>query len=312
MQKIGLLFSGQGSEVAGMGLDLYQNQPTYRAVIDQASQVTGLDLPAIMQTPELLAQTQYAQPAIVAMSVGIAQLLAENNVPITAAAGLSLGEYSALIANQTFSMAEGLPLVATRGRLMQQAIEHQAGQMVALIEPNIAQVQQICTTVQAQGEWVAIANVNSPKQIVVGGTPNGIQQFTAELNRLAPTTKCLSLKVSGAFHTQLFAETAQAFKPFIEQTSQNQGLYPVISNTTQQPFELATLTETLVQQMAHATHFSANLQFLAQQGIDVLIEVGPGKTLSKFARQTIPTVERFNIGNQKQLTSVLAALKEVH
>lgn len=312
MKKIGLLFSGQGSEMAGMGLDLYQAEPEFRAVIDQASQASQLDLYQIMQSPAQLAQTQYAQPAIVAMSVGIAQLLATQQIPVVAAAGLSLGEYAALIANHTFTLRAGTALVATRGRLMQQAIDQQAGQMAAILNASPKQVSASCQALQAQGHFVAIANYNSSKQMVVGGTPAGIATLQAQQSQLLPDSKIVPLKVAGAFHTALLGTAAQKFEPYVAKIKPAVGDYPVFSNTTKQPFEREYLTQTLVLQMAHATHFGDNLLQLKRQGVEQLIEVGPGKTLSQFARQTVPSIERFNISNHQQLITVLKKLKEVN
>lgn len=305
MTKIGLLMSGQGSEKVGMGNDLYQTYSQYRAVIDQASAYAKLNLPAIMNDATLLGQTRYAQPALVAMSVGINALLADADIAVAGAIGLSLGEYAALITSGQLSLAEGMPLVVQRGALMQAAIGDQAHAMAAILKPDIAQVEAACATLQAQGQQVSIANYNSPQQIVVGGTEAGV---TALLTAL-PEMRALRLPVKGAFHTPLFEQAALNFQTALAAVDFQVGDYPVISNTTEKPFAPDSIRTTLVAQMAQPTHFETGLRQLADSGVTTLIEVGPGNALSKFARQTVPDLARFNISNADQFETVVASLK---
>lgn len=305
MTKIGLLMNGQGSEEVGMGNDLYQNYPQYRVVIDQASAYAQLDLPAIMNDATLLGQTRYAQPALVAMNVGINALLMAADIAVAGAIGLSLGEYAALITSGQLSLADGMPLVVERGALMQAAIGDQAHAMAAILKPDIAQVKAACATLQAQGQQVAIANYNSPQQIVVGGTEAGVAALLTAL----PEMRALRLPVKGAFHTVLFEQAALDFQLALDSVNFEVGDYPVISNTTEKPFTPDSIRTTLVEQMAHPTHFEAGLRQLADNGVTTFIEVGPGKTLSKFARQTVPDLARFNISNAAQFEAVIASLK---
>ncbi|WGI20050.1 ACP S-malonyltransferase [Latilactobacillus sakei] len=310
MVKIGLLMSGQGSEAVGMGNDLYQDYPIYHDTIDQASQLTQLDLQKIMNDADLLGQTRYAQPAIVAMSVGISRMLTDAGVSTAGALGLSLGEYSALIASGMLDLTTGLPLVAKRGALMQATVEAHPGAMIAILKPDINQIQAACETIQKTGETVAIANYNSPKQIVVGGTQSGIQALTTLFETLEVAPKVIPLPVKGAFHTALFEETAYQFEQALAQITFKEGVYPVISNTTEQPFEVTSLQATLTAQMYQPTHFATGLTQLAKQEVTTVIEVGPGNALSKFARQTVPQLDRFNISSSAQFETVVAALKE--
>lgn len=305
--KLAYLFSGQGAQSLGMGQDLYDNYRTYRQVIDQASLICGFDIQAKVYEPAALQNTAILQPMIVAMSYGIHQLLAERALPAPVAhLGLSLGEYSALVASQAMDLKTGIELVAKRGRLMQQASEKTKGQMVAVMTKDQAQVAAICQGVIDAG-YVNVANVNTSKQVVIGGEVAAVAQATDQLTEAG--FKTIPLKVAGAFHTPLMTYAAAGLTPDLRQTPFEEPAVLTLSNTIVAPFSRVNIAETLIDQITQPTYFAQCLQKLGDLGVDTLVEVGPGHTLSGFARKTLKGIQTYHVSDQATLLTTAQTLQ---
>lgn len=310
--KVGLLFSGQGAQTTGMGQSLYDHNSQYRAAIDHASDVLGYNLSALYFDEgfaDKLNQTQYAQPAIVAMSCAIYQLIADELPTVTAGIGLSLGEYSALAAAGHVEVDDALRLVKKRGQLMQQASDETASKMVAVLNTPVALIQEACTAATAKtAQIVTVANVNTPKQIVIGGEVNAVDAAvdylsSHEVKRMVP------LNVSGAFHTPLMQSAQAPLNTELAKINWHDGEFPIISNTTKQPFSTSSLTETLTKQLISPTFFADTVAQLDGK-VDAVIELGPGKTLMSLAKKIIHGINYFYIDSTETLSKVMAALKE--
>lgn len=282
-----MLFSGQGGQVPYLTASDIKSYPIMAATFAEASSCLAMDMVTLWTDDhyrEQLLQTQWAQPAIVTLSVALYRTWCTKHQPPAWLMGLSLGEYSALIASGALSLSAGLKLIQQRGQLMQAACNEHPGVMAAVLTANSDQVEQLCVTAQRAGYQVSLANYNSSKQVVIGGTAAGVAVVQDQLKAAGQRT--IPLKVSGAFHTDLMAEANDLFAHVVDQTKWHPLTTPVISNTTGQPFTDKTLVPTLKKQMVTATHFAQGLAWASQQGADQVVEVGPTRSLVKFAQQT--------------------------
>ncbi|WEV43051.1 ACP S-malonyltransferase [Lactobacillus sp. ESL0684] len=305
---IGLLFSGQGSQQTGMTQDLYDQVPRYRQVIDQAADILGFDLPALLFDPAKAAalnETKYCQPAILAVSYGLYQLLVDYLPPAKFGIGLSLGEYSALAASNELTFADALRLIKKRGELMQQASEQTPSKMVAIIKADLADVQLACQAAESSGA-IGVANVNTPQQIVIGGEIAAVDAATKQLQ--ASGAKVLPLQVSGAFHTPLMQPAQVELKKELAKVTWTKGAFPVYSTTTQAEFVPEIMVENLTNQLISTTYFAKTLtEHIAK--LDAVIEVGPGKTLISFARKIKRQLPTYRVDSYHALQATIAFLE---
>ncbi|USS93438.1 ACP S-malonyltransferase [Fructilactobacillus ixorae] len=300
MTKIGYLFSGQGSQFTNMGLDLYAQEPEYRAALDQVYTTLGIDL----TDPEQLNQPNNVQVAILAMSYGISQILAADGITPQAMMGLSLGEYSALVASGAFQYSDALALVNDRSRYMEEAGARNPGAMAAVLKLAPAMV----TDVIAELPDVYPANYNTASQTVIGGTIAGVEQATGALQAVG-AKRVVPLPVSVASHTPLMQPASEQLQQRLLTMAVHEWTVPVISNTTQAPFNSASLKATLAQQLVRPTHFQADLEYLhAHTDVDTLIEIGPGDTLTRFAKKTVPALTTYHVDSLATLAKVRAEL----
>jgi [acyl-carrier-protein] S-malonyltransferase len=303
--KLGYLFSGQGKQFDGMGQDLYQQEDIYRQTIDEASDVLGLNL----SDPSVMSDPQNTQVAIVAMSTGIDRIL-ENEIgsPI-GAAGLSLGEYSALIAARGIQFEDALPLVRDRSRYMDQAGKNHPGKMAAVLKANPDIVGEACRVGSQAGD-IYPANFNTTSQIVIGGSKDGLAAATDYLHEHG-IKRVVPLKMSVASHTPFMQEASDLLATRIKDIHFHDFKFPVISNTTKKPFEVASTKQTLVDQLVNPTHFVDCLQVLHGMDSQAMIEIGPGDTLMKFAAKTIANVKVYHVDSLETLNDVRSNMKLV-
>lgn len=293
--KIGLLFSGQGAQQVGMGSDLYEALPVYRETIDQASEILGYDLATVVQDEAKIFQTQYAQPAILAMSVAIVKALGERLPQPVASLGLSLGEYSALTVAGAFSFAQSVAIIKDRGAYMQAVGDKNPGKMVAVMGDDQQLVVDVLTAMQADGKRVYPANFNTFSQLVIGGIANDVDEAVVKLTD-AGIKRTVELPVTGAFHTPLLKDAASQLATRLADETFNSLQYPVYSNTTAKPFEVNQLHETLTKQITSPTYFAQDIEQMVADGVDTFIEIGPSETLVKFAKKIAPkTIKRYAI-----------------
>lgn len=307
--KVGLLFSGQGAQKTGMGEDLYQQNTTYKAAIDRASQMLDIDLPKLYfdaTAADQLSETQFTQPAIVAMSCALCEVVKTQLPSVVAGIGLSLGEYSALATSGFMTTEQALKLVKLRGRLMQEASDVQPSKMVAIMNTPIELIQEACEAAEGIG-LVSIANVNTPKQVVIGGEVEAVNEAVSYLES-KDVKRMVPLNVSGAFHTPLMRPAQAQLHDALTKVDWTQGTFPVISTTTGQPFNTEKLTQTLTNQLVSTTRFTDAIQQLSGK-VDAVIELGPGKTLMSFARKTVKGIDYYHIDDIDTLDKTLTALR---
>lgn len=293
--KLGILFSGQGAQKAGMGLDLYQNIPAYQATVDQASSILGYDLQEVANDDAKIKQTAYAQPAILTMSHAIINALGDALPTPVAGLGLSLGEYSALSASGALDFDQAVAIIKDRGMYMQTVGDANPGKMVAVMGDNQKLVADVLTTLQADGKHVYPANYNTFAQLVIGGVPRDVDVAMTALSE-AGIQRMVELPVSGAFHTPLLTDAATQLTERLSGETFRDMQYPVYSNTTGTQFTKETLFNTLTKQIISPTYFAQAMQNMLDLGVDTFLEVGPSDTLIKFAKKIAPKdVKRYAI-----------------
>lgn len=304
--KTAFLFSGQGAQKLGMAKDLYDEFDIVRETFDQASQVLGYNLRELIDNDETkLNETQYTQPAILTTSVAILRLLSEQGIKPDLVAGLSLGEYSALVASGALDFAEAVALVAKRGQYMTEATPTGSGKMVAVMNTEAALIEEICEQAAERG-IVSPANYNTPAQIVIGGQAEAVD-YAVELLKEAGVKRLIELKVSGPFHTAILKPASEKLAKELEQVNFNSFKLELISNTTAKVMKDSEVKELLTRQVMEPVRFYESIETMKALGVQRFIEVGPGKVLSGFIKKIDKEASFTNV---EDLTSFKALVTE--
>lgn len=307
--SLAFLYAGQGSQHPGMGADLYEAHPAFRAVLDTAG--VDFDLKTTMFTdPDgVLNLTEYTQPCMVAFAAGMTALLAERGIVPGYAAGLSLGEYSALQCAGVFTAPQAISLAAFRGKAMAAAAAGRPCGMTAVLGLDREKLQEACR--QAAGAGVVeIANYNCPGQLVIGGEKAAVDK-AAELAKAAGARRCLPLKVSGPFHTRLMAPAGDALAERFKTERFREMQIPVLFNCLgREKADADTIPDLLVKQVQSSVYMEDTLRRLGELGVDHILEVGPGSALSGFVKKTLPGVPCASVETPEQLDAALAAWRD--
>ncbi len=307
MSKTALLFAGQGAQVVGMGKDFAAAFPSSRAWFDRANAALGYDLSAIcFDGPEAeLTKTEHAQPGIFLVS-WVALALLKERVPAlsgAAAAGLSLGEFTALTAAGVMSFEDGLRVVRQRGRFMQEACDVTQGGMAAVIGLDEAPTREVCAEA-----GVALANLNCPGQIVISGEAKRIEQ-AVELAKARGAKRAIPLVVAGAYHSPLMASAQPKLQAELASVTFSAPIMPVISNVTAQPHtDPDAIRARLVEQVTASVRWEESMRYLVAQGFTRFIEFGPGTALSGFMKRITKEVQLFNVADLASLEATVKAL----
>ena len=307
--KLGFLYAGQGSQHPGMGADLYEAFPAFRAVIDSAEVDFDLKEVSFTDSQGVLNQTRYTQPCMVAFAAGLTAVLREAGITPAAAAGLSLGEYSALHAAGVFDAATAVKLVAFRGKAMEEAAAGRASAMMAVLGLDRSPLQAACEEASGVG-CVVIANYNCPGQLVIGGEKAAVEKAAA-LAKERGAKRCLPLKVSGPFHTPLMAPAGDALRAYFQGVSFGEPSIPVIFNCLGdvKP-EGVTIQELLVKQVQSSVFMEDSIRKMAAMGMDALVEIGPGKALTGFVRKTVPEMPVYTVETAADVEALIGQVKE--
>lgn len=306
---IAFVFPGQGAQYVGMGQGMAREFPEGRAVFQQADQVLGTRLSALCwEGPDdLLAQTEHTQPAILATSLACLAVLTARGIRPDITAGLSLGEYTALVAASAMSMADALPLVRQRGRFMREAASGRRTAMAAILGLDHEAIARVCAAASARGV-VEPANYNSPGQIVIAGDEQAVQEGMARA-KAAGAKRAVLLPVSAPFHTSLMRPAAERLAPLVERVVLSAPAVPVVSNVTAQaardPEEIRRL---LIAQVANPVRWDDSVRTMAAMGTQTFIEIGPGSTLSGLIRKTMPGARVLRVEDAVTLQDTLSHL----
>ena len=277
------IFPGQGAQFVGMGLDLYEKSAEAKALFEAANSILGFSITDIMfsGTDEDLKQTKVTQPAIFLHSVILSKVLGKNFAP-QMVAGHSLGEFSALVANEALSFEDGLQLVAKRATAMQKACELQPGTMAAVLGLDDSKVEELCATVDG---IVTPANYNCPGQLVISGELKAVEAACEKMKE-AGAKRALVLPVGGAFHSVLMKPAEEELAAAIEQTTFHKPLCPVYQNvTTTAVSNEANIKKNLIKQLTAPVKWTQSVQQMIADGATEFIEVGPGKVLQGLVKK---------------------------
>lgn len=296
MTKRAFLFAGQGAQKLGMASDLYATYPVVKETFDTASRILGYDLRELIDSnEEKLNQTRYTQPAILTTSVAIYRLLAENGITPDIVAGLSLGEYSALVAAGALSFEDAVALVAKRGEFMETAAPAGSGKMVAVMNTDPSLIEEICQKASEKGV-VTPANYNTPAQIVIGGEVEAVD-YAVELLKEAGVRKLIELKVSGPFHTAILKPASEKLALELDKIDFRPFELPLISNTSAKVMENDEVKGLLTRQVMEPVRFYESVETMQKLGATRFIEVGPGRVLSGFIKKIDKNAEIANVEN---------------
>lgn len=308
MKKALILYSGQGSQFDGLGRDFYDRYPPFKKIIQEATKVTGIEVLQVLERCQT-ASTKELQVALTAYSVGVFECLKkEAVVNFKGALGLSLGEYPALITSGALSLTDGLKLVQKRAQLMQQEVGKHQGALMAVFTSDLLELKELLEKYNKPIKRIWIANYNAPKQVVLGGEKESLLELRQELK--GRRKRALLLNVAGAFHTPFFTQTSKALTEVMATVEFHDLAFPVFSNTTGEAFTKDELPVTLAKQVMQPTYFEKCLQkMITQEKPDILLEIGPGNALSKFARQLKNTPASQRLDTVQAYQQTLAELR---
>ena len=307
MNKVAFLFAGQGAQKLGMARDLYETFPIVKETFDKASHVLGYDLRELIDKDlDKLNQTKYTQPAILTTSTAIYRLiLKEIELRPDMVAGLSLGEYSALVASGAIRFEDAVVLVARRGQLMEAAAPAGSGKMVAVLNADRQIIEDACQKASQFG-IVSPANYNTPKQIVIGGESIAVNAAVEELKQQG-VKRLIPLNVSGPFHTALLKPASQKLSDVLDKVHFSVSEIPVIGNTEAQIMKKDDIKSLLARQVMEPVRFDESIETMKKMGMTQVVEIGPGKVLSGFLKKidsslSVHSVEdKIGFNNLKEL-----------
>ena len=307
MGKLAFIFPGQGAQYVGMGKDFYENIPTCREIIQKAGEISGVSLEEIcFEENEKISITEYTQIAMAAVEAAILKALEEKSIFPDMTAGLSLGEYSAILASGAMSMEDIFYTVRKRGIYMQEAVP-EGGAMSAVLGMEAETIEKICQDTEGT---VSVANYNCPGQIVITGEEKAVQRACQKLKE-AGAKRILPLKVSGPFHCRLLKSAGKKLSNVLEEISLQDIRIPYISNVTAKAVtDKEDIKELLVQQVSSSVRWQQCIETMIEDGVDTFVEIGPGKTLSGFMRKISRDVEVMNIQTVEDFNKVTQILRE--
>jgi [acyl-carrier-protein] S-malonyltransferase len=302
-KKIAFVFPGQGSQVVGMGRDLFKVSPLARQVFEEADETLGFSLSGLcFDGPEdKLCQTVNTQPAVMTMSLAClrAAFGNRNGIQPVFVAGHSLGEYTALVAAGVLSFSDGLRLVQERARLMHEAGQKRPGGMAAIIGLDLISLEEIC-----QETGTVIANINSPDQTVISGTNNGLA-WAMDLAKARGARRVLRLGVSGGFHSFLMEFAAEGLVRVVSQFDFSNPLVPVVANITAHPASTAEeIKNGILLQVCGCVHWQSSIEYMVDAGVSTFVEIGPGRVLTGLIKRISKDVEVLNISGGDSLSAM--------
>lgn len=309
---IAFVFPGQGAQYAGMGKEMAQAFPEANEVFARADASLGFSLSELCWDgpDEVLRQTENTQPAILATSYACLAVLHIRGLDPAMAAGLSLGEYTALVCADALAFEDALPVVRRRGQLMQEAAAGRRTAMAAILGLDAQTVKRVCQEAAAHGV-VEPSSFNSPGQVVIAGEEAAVLAGIT-LAKAAGARRAVLLPVSAPFHTTLMRPAADRLAPLVQQVPLRPARIPVISNVTAQPVqEPEEIRGLLIAQVASPVRWEESVQTMLAAGVKTLVEVGPGTSLSGLIRKTVPQVTVAHVEDRASLDEAMRILETV-
>jgi len=311
MNKIAFVFPGQGAQYVGMGKEFVDNYPVAKEVYTKASQALGYDMEEMCfnGTEEILKKTENTQPAILTASVAMYEVLKSKGISPQGVAGLSLGEYSALVVTGTLEFESAVQVVRNRGKYMQEAVPEGVGTMAAVLGLEKSLVEEACREGSDAGVVEAV-NYNCPGQLVIAGEVKAVER-AVELCKEKGAKKAVVLPVSAPFHTSLLKGAGERLAIKLDEVSYSEMHYPVYANVTGHKLDShEEVKGRLIEQVSSPVLWEDSVLNMIEAGFDTFIEVGPGKALSKFIKKISREVTILNVEDETSLEKTLGKLKE--
>ena len=301
MGKTAFIFPGQGAQYCGMGQDFYENSKTAKAVFDRATELLGFSMPELcFEKNDRLDITEYTQAAMVTVSVAMMKVMEEQGFRPDVAAGLSLGEYPALVAAGVMSADDAILTVRKRGILMQEAVPAGIGGMSAVLGMTAEQINEVVDPI----ENVQVANYNCPGQIVISGKKEAVEEASEKLKE-AGARRVLPLNVSGPFHSYLLEDAGKKLGEYLENVTISEPVIPYVANVTAQYVTSAADVKPLLKkQVSSSVRWQQSVETMLADGVDRFIEIGPGKTLSGFIKKIDKGAAVLNIEKLEDIEKV--------
>ena len=305
MSKIAFMFPGQGAQTAGMGKDFYETFPCAKEMIDLAEKVSGIPMKELLfEENENINITKYTQIAMLADELAIWSVLREKGVESAVNAGLSLGEYAALVASGVMTPEDAFRVVTKRGEFMQEAVPT-GGAMTAVLGADTAVIENICEETEG---IVSIANYNCPGQIVITGEQKAVETAAAALKE-AGAKRCTPLNVSGPFHSAMLLPAGEKLAAELEQVEIHKIAVPYITNVTADYVtDSSQVKELLKKQISSSVRWQQSVERMIADGVEAFIEIGPKKSLCGFMKRIDKTVPAYHVDKVTDLESVLEVI----
>lgn len=305
MSKVAFVFPGQGAQYVGMGKDFYEQIPVSRKVYTIASEVTGLNLPGLcFKENEQIDITEYTQIAMLATEAAMLAALQEKGVKADVAAGLSLGEYGAILTAGAMSLEDVFRVVRQRGILMQKAVPT-GGAMCAVLGMDGEKIAKICEETEG---IVSVANYNCPGQIVITGE-EGAVAAAAEKLKEAGARRCIPLKVSGPFHSEMLKGAGEKLAGVLVDVELKEFSMPYVTNVTADYVtDISEIKELLGRQVYSSVRWQQSVERMIADGVDTFIEIGPGRMLTGFLKKINKNVTGLHIEKVEELEEVVRLL----
>ncbi|MBY0758223.1 ACP S-malonyltransferase [Sellimonas caecigallum] len=306
MSKIAFIYPGQGAQKAGMGKDFYENSESAKAVFDKASELLDLDMKELcFEENDRLDLTEYTQAALVTTCLAMTKVIEEKGIHPDVTAGLSLGEYCAIAVAGGMSEEDAIRTVRKRGILMQNTVPAGEGSMAAVLGMEASDIENVIEPI----DQVTIANYNCPGQIVITGAAKAVEEAAEKLKE-AGAKKVIPLNVSGPFHSPLLKKAGDELLKELEQVETHPLTIPYVTNVTAEYVKDDKEIKALLgRQVASSVRWEQSIRKMIEEGTDIFVEIGPGKTLAGFMRKIDRNVKMYNIGAWEDVEKVAAELK---
>lgn len=305
MSKIAIVFPGQASQYVGMGKDVYDSDASVRRLYEIASNEIGEDIAKLsFEGPaEELTRTRFTQPAILLHSLALLWVMKDNLPKAKLTAGHSLGEYGALALAGTMSPVDAVKAVVKRAALMEEACQKNPGTMAAVMGLDEEKIENICKTASEKGVVVP-ANFNSSNQIVISGALAGVEE-ACRLCKEAGAKRAIILQVGGAFHSPLMEPAHAGMAEYLDSVSFEPAQIPVVANVTASgEGDPKRIKKLLIEQITSPVRWQQTMEHFAEQKIDKIIEIGPGKVLTGLAKRAVPGTELINIDKLEDIEKI--------